>query len=307
MDFFSDRELGKVPATDNNISVSVWNGITAIIESFIADNSFSRDFPEQCPDGAGIYGCNLTLMNDRIKSLIPNLEVPIRRMEVISRSIGWEEEMGSSEPSIDTYSTLDLIEFCFEHIYEAKSVGDFHDFFRHHHYTFTNSGERKSRFRSEINVLFERNGIAFHLDSSGKIRRVIPLEMGKALSRGFLTKDSTLNQLLTEASQNILLPKISDRQRALEKLWDAFERAKSYYGHQKKSSATQLIGMVSAGNVQFESALQQEMKALTEIGNTFQIRHFETDKQPITEIRFIDYFFFRMFTLIDLFIKELEK
>lgn len=310
IDFFSDRELGKNPAILNDINLNVWNGIVAIIDSFIADNSFSKDFPEQCQDGHGVCGCNATLFYDKLKALIPSIEIPIRRLErIIKKSYGsdFEEVVEELEANIDTYATLDLIEFCYRHISDANPVGDFHDYFRHHHYIFKDTGIGKVKFREEINLLFERNGIAYKLNSSGKIERIVSLEFQRVLKRSFSTKDGTLNQLLSDATQNILLPKQVDRIRAIEKLWDAFERAKTFYSVDKKISASQLITVVSNGNALIETYLQTETKTLTEIGNRFQIRHFETDKEPINDLSHIDYLFFRMYSILDLFIKELEK
>jgi hypothetical protein len=308
MDYFTDRELGKKAPTVNEIDISVWNGIVAIFDSFIADNSFSKEFPEQCPDGQGIFSCNTTLLYDKLKALIPGADIPIQRKEKFVKSYSdWETDVIQVENTIDTFSTLDLIEFCFRHLYDSIPTGNLHEYFNHFHLTFKDTGKSKQKFQNEINALFERNGIAYSLNNEGKITRIIPEEFQQIINRKFQTKDATLNQLLSEATQFILLPKISDRLRAIEKLWDAFERAKTFYSANKKVSATQLIKMVANGNGLLEEYLTTESATLTEIGNKFQIRHFETDKQPITDTSHIDYLFYRMFSLIDLFIKELEK
>lgn len=308
MDYFTDRELGKKEPTIAEIDIYVWNGIVAIFDSFIADNSLSKDFPEQCPEGQGVYCCNMTLLYDKLKALIPNIEIPITRKEkFITDYSDWETGKKEVENIIDTFATLDLIEFCHRHLYDPAPIGNLHEYFNHFHLTFKETGTSKQKFQNEINSLFERNGIAYYLSKEGKITRIIPVGFQQIINRKFQTKDPTLNQLLTEATQFILLPKISDRIRAIEKLWDAFERAKTFYSSNKKASATQLINLVANGNGLFEAYLTSEAATLSEIGNKFQIRHFETDKQPITNTSHIDYLFFRMFSLIDLFIKELEK
>ena len=308
MDYFTDRELGKKEPTVNEIDITVWNGIVAIFDSFITDNSFSKDFPEQCPDGQGICSCNTTLLYDKLKALIPNAKIPITRMEKFVKGYSdWETGGKEVENKIDIFSTLDLLEFCFRHLYDPIPTGNLHEYFNHYHLTFKDTGKSKQKYREEINSLFERNGIAYQLNTEGKIIRVIQDVFAQIINRKFQTKDVTLNQLLTEATQFILFPKSTDRIRAIEKLWDAFERIKTFYSTNKKVSATQLINLVANGNALFETYLVTETTNLTEIGNKFQIRHFETDKQEITDVAHIDYFFFRMFSLIDLFIKELEK
>lgn len=308
MDYFTDRELGKKEPTVNEIDISVWNGIVAIFDSFIADNSFSKDFPEQCPDGQGICSCNTTLLYDKLKALIPNAEIPIIRKDKFVKDFSdWETGGKDVENKIDTFTTLDLLEFCFRHLYDPIPTGNLHEYFNHYHLTFKDNGKSKQKFREEINSLFERNGIAYLLTTEGKIIRVIQEVFAQIINRKFHTKDATLNQLLNEATQFIILPKLSERIRAMEKLWDAFERIKTFYSSNKKISATQLINLVANGNALLETYLVNEAANLTEIGNKFQIRHFETDKQEITDVAHIDYLFFRMFSLIDLFIKELEK
>jgi len=308
MDYFTDRETGKKEQTVNEIDIPVWNGIVAIFDSFIADNSLSKDFPEKCLDGQGICGCNTTLLYDKLKALIPKAEIPITRKEkFVTNYNDWETNRKEVENKIDTFTTLDLLEFCYRHLYDPIPIGSLHEYFNHYHLIFTDTGNSKHKYREEINSLFERNGIAYQLSVEGNIIRLIQEVFAQMINRKFQTKDATLNQLLTEASQFILHPKITDRIRAIEKLWDAFERIKTFYNSDKKASSSQLINLVANENALIETYIVIEAKILAEIGNKFQIRHFETDKQEITDVAHIDYLFFRMFSLIDLFIKKLEK
>jgi hypothetical protein len=57
------------------------------------------------------------------------------------------------------------------------------------------------------------------------------------------TKDEELNKLIGEAKERFLKP--DDQNVALEKLWDAFERIKTYYDPNKKKSANRLIDQIS--------------------------------------------------------------
>jgi len=95
---------------------------------------------------------------------------------------------------------------------------------------------------------------------------------------------------------------------ALEKIWDAFERMKTYYmDKKKKQSIEELIQLASKGNIEFANLLNNECKSLTTIGNKYQIRHFETDKIEIKDNKHIDYLYYRMISLIHLFLSELEN
>lgn len=111
------------------------------------------------------------------------------------------------------------------------------------------------------------------------------------------TDDEDLNRLIKEAKDRFFNPK--DKQVAIEKLWDAFERIKTYYsGGNKKQSSSKLSTIVSQN---FDSELiENEFYILTKIGNEYRIRHHETGTKEIPETKHLNYLFFRMLSLIDL-------
>ena len=51
----------------------------------------------------------------------------------------------------------------------------------------------------------------------------------------------------------------------------------------------------------------EEFRKLTEIGNSYRIRHHETDKKAIEKNKNINYLFFRMLSLIDLCIENINE
>jgi len=117
------------------------------------------------------------------------------------------------------------------------------------------------------------------------------------------TKDEELNKLIKEAKDRFFIPQ--DKQVAIEKLWDAFERIKTYFGTDKKSSSNKLISLIA---VDFsEEVINEEFKILTKIGNEFRIRHHETDKKDIIENKHLNYLFFRMLSLLDLCLITIKK
>jgi len=117
------------------------------------------------------------------------------------------------------------------------------------------------------------------------------------------TTDEELNRLIEEAKERYFRP--GDQAVALEKLWDAFERIKTYFGPDKKSSADQLVDRVS---IDIERELfEDEFQLLTKIGNDYRIRHHETDKKPISTPSQIGYLFFRMLSLISLCLEVLRE
>lgn len=117
------------------------------------------------------------------------------------------------------------------------------------------------------------------------------------------TTDEELNQLIEEAKERYL--RLGDQTVAIEKLWDAFERIKTYFGPNKKTSVNQLVDRVSL-DIDRE-VFEDEFKLLTSIGNNYRIRHHETDKKPLSTPSQIGYLFFRMLSLISLCLEVLRE
>lgn len=115
------------------------------------------------------------------------------------------------------------------------------------------------------------------------------------------SQDQTLQDLIFDAKTRFF--NLNDKQIALEKLWDAFERLKTYFDGNKKISAERIINLCSFDN----RLLDDEFKVLTEIGNTYQIRHHETNRIPLTSYEHLDYLFYRMLSLINLCMKVISK
>ena len=106
---------------------------------------------------------------------------------------------------------------------------------------------------------------------------LLPEPLAKALrSTVFKTGDDKTDRLLETARHRIAPPKEDDRQVALEKLWDAFERLKTLEpGADKRRRADALLDQAAAPGTGFRKMLGEEALALTRIGNTFRIRHSE--------------------------------
>ena len=77
--YFSDREFGQRPATEEEIAGSVWEGFRAIINSRIEDGSFGVDFPENCTDGRGPFATNRQAFEVVMRAEIPQLPEEVLR------------------------------------------------------------------------------------------------------------------------------------------------------------------------------------------------------------------------------------
>lgn len=299
--YFSDKELGSVERSSEEITTPVWNGLVSIYESVISKNELSGNFSEQCPDGQGICGCDRSMLENSIRAEIPNIQTPIN--SVI------ESDFQQTESQVpDKYAVLDLIEFTHRNIQDCSTIGKYHDYHRHSHYQFSDNDQAKNDYREKVNKVFSRNGVVFYIDSDGAIKRTVPSSLKKIITDiRFSTNDQRLNELLEIAYSKFILPRIESRIESLEKVWDAFERLKTYFDENKKNSAATLVQEVAEGNSLFQSKIDDEFKALTNIGNNFQIRHFETNKVEIQSNLHVDYFFYRMSSLIHLCVESLKK
>ena len=111
--------------------------------------------------------------------------------------------------------------------------------------------------------------------------------------------DAILDELIRDATARFKDPAPATRKEGLERLWDAWERLKSLeVGGNKRVSVKVLLDSAATG--QFRSVLEAEATALTAVGNSFQIRHFEAGKHAIDEATHVDYLFHRLFALIHL-------
>lgn len=283
MKYFTEREFGVIPASSENIGLKVWHGLRVLIETRVENGSFGYRFPEQCPDGYGACGCDRDKFQTLLGAEIPNVNWPLDKFELPQ-----------------TYDILEFLEFCGSAVGKVQE-GNYHNFYRHHHLSWKRE-EGLVEFAEEVNRIFSRNAIAFHMNQFGQITRTLPKELGD-LVRGvrLLSSDEETDRLLKFAVESIVSPKLDVRRDAIEKLWDAFERIKTLEnGKDKKEKAQALVARIGNGKADFLSMLQNEFKTLTDIGNSFRIRHSESDQIILDSPGQVDYLFTRMFAVLRL-------
>jgi len=285
--FFSDREGEARPRTQEEITDAAWSGIVALVNRRFEDGSLARNFPEYCDDGPWIIRASQPDIYNLLSSLVPELG-------------GWPQ--AGSLPR--TPVALDLIDFIAQRVAEPVPRS-YHKYFDHWHLKFDEAVGRE-KFRSEIDQVFARNGIAFEIGPDNRVRRLGPPIVGASLRAVvFATGERETDALLEAARERFLDPKVERRREGLEKLWDAFERVKTLEpGTDKRAQITALLDRVAGQGSSFRSRLETESRELTDIGNKFRIRHTETNREPITDAAMVDYLFARAFAIVWL---ELEK
>ncbi len=298
-EYFSDREQGPRPRTEQVISPTVWGGIVGLVQSLIATGAFGAKYPETCPDGQGPIGTDENALALAVHAGMPGLPWPLVTTEKIQQDYFSEEQPFAP----DTLLVLDFIEFC--HRMVAKPIkGSFHSFFRHHHLSF-DEAEGKQVFREDINRIFSRNNLAFELRPDGQVVRLAPAILGESLSSArFRTGDSTLDGMLEESRAKFLNPSVAIRREAVERLWDCWERLKSLDSPGNKKQSIESLLLRAAPDAAFHSVLKTEACALTEIGNSFHIRHSEVTQSAVTDSAHIDYLFHRLYSLVTLLLSK---
>lgn len=121
----------------------------------------------------------------------------------------------------------------------------------------------------------------------------------------FQIDDHEFNKLIEQAFQYYKEARIDT---ATEKIWDAFERIKTFYKqYDKKGSITKLIDIVSKNNAEYREMVEEEFTSLTKLGNDFRIRHHETNKKDICCKEHYDYLFHRCIAVLRLVTSVLRE
>ena len=121
----------------------------------------------------------------------------------------------------------------------------------------------------------------------------------------FQIDDHEFNKLVEQAFQYYKEARIDT---ATEKIWDAFERIKTFYKqYDKKGSITKLIDIVSKNNAEYREMVEEEFTSITKLGNDFRIRHHETNKKDICCKEHYDYLFHRCIAVLRLVTSVLRE
>lgn len=171
------------------------------------------------------------------------------------------------------------------------------------------SANEKSLFKKKVNQLLQEDNLPFELSDSGLIGLVAEYEplASEIIEKIQSIHEDGLKELLNLALEKHLQPDTQAHKDAVEKIWAALERLKTYYSSMdKKSSVEKIVNDMAGGQAAYISLFDEEFRALTRLGNDFRIRHHETNKIDITDIHHYDYFFNRCLSLISLAIQYLE-
>ncbi len=227
---------------------------------------------------------NTDALTEAISRLNEFMEIPLFNLSMYEFSGTSQENALASQ---FTPFLFDIIEFQFEEL----------------------SNGEKTPFQAEINASLKKDNVPFRLSDRGLVEILNDYEVLSAeiIRNVDNVSEPGIQELLSEAIAKHMQPTFQAHKDAAEKIWDAFERLKTYYtSMDKKASATKIVSDIAGGQAEYIDLLNAEFKALTDIGNNFRIRHHETNKIDITDIRHYDYFFNRCLSLISTAILYLE-
>lgn len=288
LDLYSDRTGMALPRDQNVLPEATAQGLLNLVQTKIDADWFAHCFPEQCPDGNGISGTNAQALRVDLQALIPQLSYPLLTSD------GYDDE-----------AIFDLLEYAAQRLALAEPDG-WHSYHRHNELKFDEAKGRR-RFRDEVNQMLSRGRAAYEMDSSLQVQRIGTPEVRQVLADlNPDTGDQGLDTLIVDSRALFMSYREGDRKLGLEKLWDAFERLKTIDlpGGDKKASAQRLLAHVA--DEPFRDLLETEMLALTKIGNSFNLRHHETDKNAVPPEAY-DYLYSRMGSLIITLLRESSR
>ena len=277
----------------SDISIEMFSMLLNCCKKFYENLAWK--YPAQCTDGFPCAGYNYEQFRTHMKFEIPELAncfVPPER----------------KGKCYNQYALLDLIEFVAQNCRDISNR-EWHDFMKHHHLWFAETNNVSCTFREEINDIFKKTGLLYVLTENLTIERVVEyVTLTSDVEESIQSVgEEGVKELLSEAMSLFKQPNPINHKLAVEKLWDALERLKTYYTNlDKKDSVAKIVKDMGSGQEEFEKLFNDEFLALTKIGNDYRIRHHETDKIEIKDLRHYDYFFNRCLALIAVALQYLQ-
>ena len=293
MDYFTERHGMRKPIEHTStITIEMYDLLLNCCEKNYIN--LALYFPEMCLDGLGCCGMDYEKFYNNLLFEIPTLyKDQINKKIVKPKTVGYFKQA-------DQYALLDFIEFLGQNCKNISySQKDYHSFFGYYHLNLYETDNIFKTFLQEIGNIFSKTGLLYTLTLKKIIKRVIENSiLSENMEKEIISiKESGTKELLEEAVNLFKQPNPNVNRVAVEKLWDAFERLKTYYVDlDKKDSATKIINDISGKKTEFVTLFNDE----------FRIRHHETDKFDMIDNRHYDYFFNRCLSLISLVIKYLD-
>ena len=281
--YFSDRhDLRGPPVLE--VGAEFWAGFTKIWGYLNSEGYLVAEWGS---------GCGV-----RLRSIGVDSEVRLR----LATEIGLEWDSPSPYPPVPASNVaIDTVEF-FARVVQKPLAYHWHEvrglFNSHRDFWNPDREAGLAEYSRLVNGLFRVHGHPFQLDGVKVVRRG-EQEYEAILRRSAAsTGDAELDELLESARVSFYSINPASRKLAVEKSWDAFERMKTVLDPGSKAHGAALLVDRASRDSGFRSMLEREAREITQIGNDFRIRHHEVGKFQLSEDQDVDYFFYRLWTLI---------
>lgn len=191
---------------------------------------------------------------------------------------------------LDLVEIVKLIEFVFRYI-SKPTDGWFHSWCGTRHPTAFDAKAARYEYTVAVNEMFRNFGLPLVL-KKGKVLRNASVVLDRPLLQLELaTSDKHLARLLDTAISDF---QAGNRHHALRTIVDVFERIKTVHSTDKKKSVRKLVENLSLEE-EVQRAFDEDLRRLTQIANSFCIRHHEVDKIPIDDDDMVEFLFYLYF------------
>ena len=262
--------------------------------------NLAASFPLRYGDHSRIWGVDDYRLHAEVKYRIPIFYEDNYRFFPISNR--------RFRPKYNQYALLDYVEFIAHNIRTISNIKEYNDGSTAYEFQEYDDGLTAKDFRDEINEIFDLGGVLYTLTDDNIIERITTIDEQISIEASNIEaiKEPGIKELIIESIELYKSPRPELHKFATEKIWDALERIKTVFaveGLDKKQSVARLVEIIANGNDCYKALFNSEFTDLTSIGNTYRIRHHETNKIEIVDERYYDYFYSRCFALIALAIK----
>ena len=274
-----------MPNSKNSLPEEVYRRFVVAIEDKLKDweeiGLFSEDFPVYCQDN---------------RNLIVNNCDNTRLDKIFYTETGITLDHFKQSPSEN--GVIEIVKFLYRHSSEPAEK-DYHGYFEHFHLSQFSSKRGKRRIEKDMNSILSSVGLNLQLSQGNILRKENEIFAEIVEMNHFETKDEQLDDLLNSSISYFKDPSVENRRVALIKIWGAWERLISRYGSGNKQEGVRKLIEDAVKEERFREVLSSDAGELQKIGNDFQIRHYDLKTTAITSVREIDYFYFRLYNLID--------
>lgn len=304
---YTDRRDGPRARTVTEIGPKDWVAIGIMIEAWLRRSELGIDFVHTCTDNGLPTEVDEQRFRKALGLVVEGFDAyfPVRT-DLGNPRAPWDraDEGEPTHPSTD--DVFDALEWCAGQV--GKIVARAHHSYMKHDHLSWDRPAGLAAFVEEINLIFSRRRLAYQMDRTGQISRVVDGPVGDAIrSARFVTGDRETDEKLALAVRRFLDRDYDAARASLEALWDAFERVKTLEDRDIKKGAGTLLDR-AAGSPAEREILEAEMHALTTLGHKYPIRHHKVGGPSFGDGRqFRDYLFQRLYALIDLLLSRTDR